>query len=158
MSLSWSHRGKKTNKQTNTHPARQFQEGLTDSEASPRETMALFLLGPLSGCGFCSPRVSMSLGLPPAPAVQRGVVIVSIPPNPPVPRKMGWGAVTKGVQLSSLAWLQQDTSPFFLSWYPSFCFSRQEVRNLTPERSLRFPVQALGGGPHTFFFIPLLTT
>lgn len=28
------------------------------------------------------------------------------------------------------------------------------MRNPTPERSLRFPVQALGGGPHTFFNSP----
>lgn len=44
--------------------------------------MTLFLPSPLSGCGFCSSSVPVSLGLPPAPAIQGRVVIVSIPPTP----------------------------------------------------------------------------
>lgn len=45
-------------------PARQFQKGWSDPGAGQRRAVALFLLGPLSGCGFCGLRVHVSLRLP----------------------------------------------------------------------------------------------
>lgn len=72
LSLSWSLWGattiaptqnkrtpqnKLTKQKNNQKPARQFQKQLSDPRSGQRWEMALFLLGLLSGCGFCGPGV-----------------------------------------------------------------------------------------------------
>lgn len=122
--------------------------------------MTLFLPSPLSGCGFCRPSVPVTLELPPAPAIQGRVVIVSIPPTPSsqearggehwlrVCNLVGWPGFNKKFAM----W---DTFPLSFSLGTPCSVSRGRRCGIQLQKEvLRFPVQALGGGPHTFFNSP----